>query len=49
MSVRVDVVCVNADGNEQRRTVLTFEERESLAMETLARLYPSSGIAKSLS
>ena len=35
MSIRVDVVCGNAGGNEQRRTVLTLEERELLAMETL--------------
>jgi hypothetical protein len=34
MSVRVEVVCVNPDGSEQRREVLTFEARE-LAMETL--------------
>ena len=34
MKVRVEVVCVNADGDEQRRQVLTIERRE-LAMETL--------------
>ena len=34
MKVRVEVVCLNADGNEQRRQVLTIERRE-LAMETL--------------
>jgi hypothetical protein len=34
MSVRVEVVCVNPDGSEQRREVLTVEPRE-LAMETL--------------
>ncbi len=34
MSVRVEVVCVNPDGSEQRREVLTIEARE-LAMETL--------------
>ena len=34
MSVRVEVVCVNPDGSEQRREVLTMEARE-LAMETL--------------
>ena len=34
MSVRVEVVCVNQDGSEQRREVLTVEARE-LAMETL--------------
>ena len=34
MSVRVEVVCLNPDGSEQRREVLTFEARE-LAMETL--------------
>jgi hypothetical protein len=34
MSVRVEVVCVNPDGSEQRRDVLTIEARE-LAMETL--------------
>ena len=34
MSVRVEVVCVNADGSEHRREVLTVERRE-LAMETL--------------
>ena len=34
MSVRVEVVCVNPDGSEQRREVLTVEARE-LAMETL--------------
>jgi hypothetical protein len=34
VSVRVEVVCVNPDGSEQRREVLTIEARE-LAMETL--------------
>ncbi|MGH9628496.1 MAG: ISKra4 family transposase [Bryobacteraceae bacterium] len=34
MSVRVEVVCVNPDGSEQRREVLAVEPRE-LAMETL--------------
>jgi hypothetical protein len=34
MSVRVEVVCVNPDGSEQRREVLRVEARE-LAMETL--------------
>jgi hypothetical protein len=34
MSVRVEVICVNADGSEQRREVLTVEARQ-LAMETL--------------
>ncbi|MGH9633151.1 MAG: ISKra4 family transposase, partial [Bryobacteraceae bacterium] len=34
MSVRVEVVCANADGSEERREVLTIERRE-LAMETL--------------
>jgi hypothetical protein len=34
MSVRVEVICVNADGGEQRREVLSIEPRE-LAMETL--------------
>jgi hypothetical protein len=34
MKVRVQVVCLNADGDEQRRQVLTIERRE-LAMETL--------------
>lgn len=34
MSVRVEVVCINADGGEQRREVLSIEPRE-LAMETL--------------
>ena len=34
MSVRVEVVCVNPDGSERRREVLTVEPRE-LAMETL--------------
>lgn len=34
MSVRIDVVCINPDGSEQRREVLTIEARE-LAMETL--------------
>jgi hypothetical protein len=34
MSVRVEVVCVNTDGSEQRREVLTVEARQ-LAMETL--------------
>ena len=34
MKVRVEVVCLNADGQEQRRQVLTIE-RQELAMETL--------------
>src|SRR5260370_27378714 len=34
MKVRVEVVCLNAGGDEQRRQVLTIERRE-LAMETL--------------
>src|SRR5208282_2347576 len=34
MKVRVEVVCLNADGDEQRRQVLTIERHE-LAMETL--------------
>jgi hypothetical protein len=34
--VRVEVVCVNADGGEHRRRVLTIERRE-LAIETLNR------------
>src|ERR1700730_1564258 len=34
MKVRVEVVCLNADGDEQHRQVLTIERRE-LAMETL--------------
>ena len=34
MKFRVEVVSLNADGNEQRRQVLTIERRE-LAMETL--------------
>ena len=34
MKVRVEVVCLNADDEEQRRQVLTIERRE-LAMETL--------------
>jgi hypothetical protein len=34
VSVRVEVVCVNPDGSEQRREVLAIESRE-LAMETL--------------
>ena len=34
MKVRVEVVCLNADSEEQRRQVLTIERRE-LAMETL--------------
>jgi len=33
MKVRVEVVCLNADGDEQRRQVLTIERRE-LAMES---------------
>jgi hypothetical protein len=36
MNVRVEVVCVNADGGEHRRRVLTIERRE-LAIETLNR------------
>ena len=28
MNVRVEVVCVNADGGEHRRRVLTIERRE---------------------
>jgi hypothetical protein len=42
--VRVEVVCVNADGGEHRRRVLTIERRE-LAIETLNR---SSTEGKSL-
>ena len=34
MSFRVEVVCENAVGGEQRRTVFALEPRE-LAMETL--------------
>ena len=34
MNVRVEVVCVSADGSEQRREVLVIEPRE-LVMETL--------------
>lgn len=34
MNVRVEVVCVNADGREQRQDVLTIE-RQELTMETL--------------
>ena len=34
MKVRVEVVCLNADGEEQRRQVLKIERREQ-AMETL--------------
>ena len=34
MKVRVEVVSLNADGEEQRREVLTIERRE-LTMETL--------------
>ena len=34
MKIRVEVVCLNADGDEQPRQVLTIERRE-LAMETL--------------
>ena len=34
MSFRVEVVCENAIGGEQRRTVIALEQRE-LAMETL--------------
>ena len=34
MSVRVEVVCLNPDGSEQRREVLTVETRE-MSMETL--------------
>ena len=44
MNVRVEVVCVNADGGEHRRRVLTIERRE-LAIETLNR---SSTEGKSL-
>ena len=36
MNVRVEVVCVNADGGEHRRRVLTIE-RPELAIETLNR------------
>jgi hypothetical protein len=28
MKVRVEVVCLNADGDEQRRQVLTIERRD---------------------
>ena len=34
MSVRVEVVCVNPDGSEQRREVLTVEARELSAAAT---------------
>ena len=34
MKVRVEVISLNADGEEQRRQILTIERRE-LAMETL--------------
>jgi len=34
MSVRVEVVCISGDGDEQRQQVLTIE-RQELAMETL--------------
>jgi hypothetical protein len=34
MKIRVEVVSLNADGDEQRRQVLTIERRE-LAVETL--------------
>ena len=34
MKVRVEVVSLNTDGEEQRRQILTIERRE-LAMETL--------------
>jgi hypothetical protein len=34
MKVRVEVVCLKADGDERRRQVLTIERHE-LAMETL--------------
>ena len=34
MKVRVEVISLNADGEEQRRQVLTIE-RQELAMETL--------------
>ena len=34
MKVRVEVVCLNAAGDERRRQVLTIERRE-LAMGTL--------------
>ena len=34
MKIRVEVVCSDADSNEQRREVLTIE-RQQLAMETL--------------
>jgi hypothetical protein len=34
MNVRVEVVCVSADGGEHRRHVLTIE-RQELAMATL--------------
>ena len=34
MNVRVEIVCLGADGSEQRRDVLVIERRH-LAMETL--------------
>ena len=34
MNVRVEVVCVNADGDEQRPEVVTID-RQELAMELL--------------
>ena len=34
MSVRVEVVCVDAEGDEQRREILSID-RPELAMETL--------------
>ena len=43
MKVRVEVVCLKADGAEQRRQVLTIERRE-LAMETLGYSSDSSAI-----
>ena len=35
MNVRVEMVCVHADGTEQRREVLVIERSELPAMETL--------------
>ena len=44
MNVRVEVVCVNAEGGGQRRRVLTIERRE-LAIETLNRSLTEGKIA----
>jgi hypothetical protein len=35
MSVRVEVVCISGEGDEQRQRILTID-RQELAMETLA-------------